>query len=113
MIYDMRVYDLKPGSLGAFMDAVREIALPLRRHYGIELAGWYYSDVGPQNRVVHIWAYRDYAHYEQARREVHGDPRWTEDYLPRVQGLSVKQRNMIMKAADFSPQLAGAPAAED
>jgi len=104
MIYDMRIYDMKSGSVSEFMAAVREIALPLRREHGIRLAGWYYTDVGPQNRVVHIWAYDDYAHYEQARKGVHHDSRWTDVYLPRVKGLAVKQRNMIMKAADFFPE---------
>ena len=31
MIYDMRTYDLNPGALQTYMDAVREVALPLRR----------------------------------------------------------------------------------
>ena len=40
MIYDMRTYDLNPGALQAYMDAVREVALPLREDYGVKLAGW-------------------------------------------------------------------------
>ena len=39
MIYDMRTYDLNPGALQAYMDAVREVALPLREDNGIKLAG--------------------------------------------------------------------------
>ena len=54
MIYNMRVYDLKPGAVPEYMSAVREIALKIREDHGIKLAGWYYTDIGPQNRVVHI-----------------------------------------------------------
>ncbi|NIP73200.1 MAG: NIPSNAP family protein, partial [Gammaproteobacteria bacterium] len=52
MIYDMRTYDLLPGSLEAYMAAVREVGLPVRERYGIRLAGWYYTEVGALNRVV-------------------------------------------------------------
>ena len=101
MIYDMRTYDLNPGALQAYMDAVKEVALPIREDNGITLAGWYYTDIGQLNRVVHIWAYRDYAHFGQARQDVRKDPRWTNDYLPRVKGLIKSQHDQIMLGSDF------------
>ena len=47
MIYDVRIYDLKHGKVNEYMDAVREVALPLRKEYGVELAGWFYTIIGP------------------------------------------------------------------
>ena len=101
MIYDMRIYDLQPGATQTYMDAVREVALPVREDQGIKLAGWYHTDVGPLHLVVHIWAYRDYTHFEEAREAVRSDPRWLNDYLPRVKGLVLRQRDMIMRGSDF------------
>lgn len=101
MIYDMRTYDLQLGAVQKYMDAVREVALPIREDHGVKLAGWYATDIGTLNRVVHIWAYRDYAHFEEARQAVRNDPRWTNDYLPRTKGLIVRQQDMMMKGADF------------
>jgi len=46
MIYDIRTYTLKPGALQQYMDAVRDVGLPVRQKYGIKLAGWYYSEIG-------------------------------------------------------------------
>ncbi len=100
----MRIYDLQPGSVPQYMAAVRDIAKPVREDYGIKLAGWYYTDVGPLNRIVHIWAYRDFAHFEEAREQFRQDPRWQNEYLPRVRGLIVSQQDMIVRAADFSPE---------
>ena len=54
-VYDFRMYTLKPGGTPDYMAAVRELALPIRKKYGVKLAGWYYSDVGELNQVVHIW----------------------------------------------------------
>ena len=42
MIYNMRIYDLKPGCVPQYMDAVREVALKIRQENGVKLAGWYY-----------------------------------------------------------------------
>jgi len=103
LIYDMRIYDVKPGAVPQYMEAVREISLKIRADHGVKLAGWYYTDIGPLNRIVHIWAYRDYAHYQEAREAVHADPRWSGEYVPRVRGLAVKQQNMMMQGADFFP----------
>ena len=47
MIYDVRTYDLKMGKVQDYMDAVREVALPLRKENGINLAGWFYTIIGP------------------------------------------------------------------
>ena len=69
LIYDMRTYDLKPGSVPEYMNAVEEVALKIRQDYGIKLAGWYYIDIGHLNRIVHIWIYRDYSHFEESRKK--------------------------------------------
>ena len=57
----------------------------------------------PLNRAVHIWADQDYAHFEVAREKVRNDPRWINEYLPRVKGLVVRQQDMMMQGADFFP----------
>ena len=86
MIYNMRIYDLKPGCVPQYMDAVREVALKIRQENGVKLAGWYYTDIGKLNRVVHIWAYDDLAHFDKARTAVTSDPRWARDFVSRVPG---------------------------
>ena len=39
--------------------------------------------------------------FDQARQAVRSDPRWVNDYLPRVKGLVVRQQDQIMLASDF------------
>ena len=104
MIYDFRVYTLKPGATPDYMAAVKELALPIRQKYGIKLAGWYYSDIGDLNQVVHIWAYRDHAHLAEAKPQVSADPDWGGKYLPRVRPLIVAQKAYLMLSPDFAPQ---------
>ena len=97
----MRTYDIAMGKTPEYMAAVREIALPVRESYGVKLAGWYYTDVGALNKVVHIWAYRDYAHFEEAREAFRNDERWINNYVPRVKGIILRQENQLMRASDF------------
>jgi hypothetical protein len=109
MIFDLRIYDLRPGALAAYMAAVREVGLPVRLRHGVRLVSWYYTEIGPLHRVFHTWAYRDWRHLEEAKARFRVDPEWRERYLPRVYPLILRQRNQIVLAADFSP----APFAED
>ena len=57
----------------------------------------------PLNRAVRIWAYLDYAHFQEAREKVRNDPRWINEYLPRVKGVVAKHQDMMMQGADFFP----------
>jgi hypothetical protein len=103
-VYDFRMYTLKPGSTPDYMAAVRELALPIRQKYGVKLAGWYYSDIGDLNQVVHIWWFRDHAHMAEAKAKVAADPDWTQKYLPRVREFIVAQKTYLMLSPDFAPE---------
>lgn len=104
MIYDMRIYDLVPGGIPEYQAAVEEVGLPVREKYGVKLAGWYFTEIGTLNRVVHIWAFRDWAHFDEAKVKFRQDPDWVERYVPRVRHLIVHQSDQIMHAAPFAPQ---------
>ena len=103
MIYDVRIYDLKPGKVEEYMAAVREVGLPVRESHGVKLAGWYYTEIGNLNQVIHIWAYQDIEDLENKFKAVGSDPRWVDEYIPRVRPLIASQRNQIMHGADFFP----------
>ena len=103
MIYDFREYTLNPGATADYMAAVKEVALPIRQKYGVKLAGWYYSDVGELNKVVHIWGFRDHAHMKEAKAQVAADPDWFGKYMPRVRGLIQSQKTYLMLSPDFAP----------
>ena len=103
MIYDFRMYTFKPGRIPDYMAAVKEFAIPIRAKYGVKLAGWYYSDIGELNQVVHIWGYRDHAHLEEAKAQVANDPDWRGKYIPAVGGLIEAQKTYLMLSPDFAP----------
>ena len=103
MIYDFRMYTLKPGATPEYMAAVEELALPIRKRHGVKLAGWYYSEIGELNQVVHIWAFNDEAHMAEAKAKVAQAPDWAGKYMPRVRPLIESQKTYLMKSPDFAP----------
>jgi len=103
MVFDFRTYTFKPGGIPAYMAAAGEVAVPIRKRYGIKLAGWYYSDVGDLNQVTHIWAYNDLKHLKEGKDAVASDPEWSGTYIPRVSGLLVAQNTYLMNTSEFGP----------
>ncbi len=103
MIYDFRMYTLKPGATPEYRAGVKELSLPIRQRHGVTLAGWYWSEIGALNQVVHIWAFDDLKHLKEAKEAVAADPEWTGTYVPRVRGLLVAQNTYLMNTSEFGP----------
>ncbi len=101
MVYEMRVYTLQPGKVAAFQELIEKEALPVISKYS-KLVGWWSTDVGPLNEVVHIWAYEDPNHRERARRAQGEDPQ-LQAFRPKAQAMVVSQYNKILVPANFSP----------
>ena len=103
MVYEMRVYTLQPGKVPEFQALIEKEALPVISKYS-KLVGWWSTEVGPLNEVVHIWAYRDHTHMQEAKAQVNADPDWSGKYVPRVRPLIVAQKTYVMLSPDFAPQ---------
>ena len=102
MIYDFRVYTLKPGATEDYRAGVKELSLPIRQRHGVALAGWYWSEIGALNQVVHIWGYENAKHMEEAKHAFHTDPEWTGKYIPRAQGLVETQKTYTMNTVSYT-----------
>lgn len=101
MVYEMRVYTLQPGKVPEFQALIEKEALPIISKYS-KLVGWWSTEVGPLNEVVHIWAYEDLNHRAQARAAQGEDPQ-LQAFRPKAQAMIVSQYNKIMTPASFSP----------
>ena len=57
MIVDVRTYTLIPRKMAKYLDLFEKHALPVMQRHGLELLGYYLSQIGPLNQVVHLWRY--------------------------------------------------------
>ncbi len=102
MIFDHRVYTVRPNRLNDFLALYEEFGLPLQRKYLGEPFGYFYTHIGPLSRLVHLWKYDSLEDREQRRNDMEADPLWKEfrkkvietDYL-------LDMENQILKAAPF------------
>lgn len=104
MLYEMRTYTLKPGQTARWLDLYEAHALPvLLATEGMTLIGYFRTDVGPLNRVIHIWEYPDLAARTRALESLVRNPAWTRDFLPQAHPCLESQENLLMSGVRFSP----------
>ena len=82
MLIDLRTYTLRVGTVRDFLAQYAREGLEVqRRHLGAPL-GYYTTEVGDVNEVVHIWQYADAADRERRRAALESDPQWLPPPAP-------------------------------
>ncbi len=102
MIYEMRTYRLKTGAVPAYVKLVGEEGIAIQKgHLGV-LVGYFTSEIGPLNEIVHIWAYASLDDRAARRAALAADPAW-QAFLPKIQALIEVMENKILLPTAFSP----------
>lgn len=104
MLIEHRTYTLKPLRAGDFVKLYEELALPLQLQYLGHLVGFFTTEVGTLNQVVHLWAFDSMAERERRRAEMERDPRWAV-YREALRELDVivHQETQMLRSVAFSP----------
>jgi len=98
MIYELRTYTVKPGTLGDIVKAASTVSRDVRGdNYG-KLEGYWMTEIGPLNQVMHMWSYRDFEERAKLRAELAKSPRWGGEYLPLIRPLLVRQDVRLLNA---------------
>lgn len=102
MIIEQRTYTLKLGAAPLYFSTYEKNGLAVQRRLLGNLVGYYTTDMGELNLVVHQWAYESYADREQRRAKLYGDPEWAA-YLAKSRelGLIQKQETCVFTPAPF------------
>jgi hypothetical protein len=109
MIYELRTYTLRPGTLADMVKAASTVSRDIRGdNYG-KLEGYWSTEIGPLNQVLHLWSYKDYDERTRLRAELAKNPRWGSEYLPLIRGLLMRQDIRLMNAliAPVAPATTG------
>ncbi|NDW05953.1 NIPSNAP family protein [Jiella pacifica] len=104
MLYDVRTYACRPGTLKKHMALYEEHGYPVQsRHLGEPLA-YLVTETGPVNSYTHIWVYDSAADREEKRAALAADPEW-KAYLVKSGDAAylVSQENRLMTPAPFAP----------
>ena len=104
MIIDHRTYTLHPLKLPKWLKLYQEYALPVQEKHLGKLVGFFTSEIGTLNQVVHLWQYEDLADRQKRRAAMAADPAWHE-FLRRNEELGAlqHQESKILLPTSFSP----------
>lgn len=109
MFYEIRSYRLKNGALPAYLKVVEEEGIAIQKKHLGDLIGYFFSEIGPINEIVHIWGFSSLDDREARRSRLMADPDW-QGFLPKIRDLIEVAENKIMKPAAFSPAGGSRPA---
>jgi hypothetical protein len=102
MIYELRTYQIKVGMTENYIKLFEEKGLPIVSRY-CTLVGYWLTESGLLNRVVHIWSFNDLEDRRYSRERWWRDREWTEHYVPLALPMVESQESIILTAAPFSP----------
>jgi hypothetical protein len=102
MIVEERIYTAIPGKAQEYVRMYQEEGLAIQRPILGNLLGYFTSEIGTLNQIVHLWAYQDLADRAARRTKLLSDPRW-KAYSAKVVPLLLSQENKILVPAPFSP----------
>ena len=60
MIYELRTYTVKPGTLGDMVKAASTMSRDIRKDDYGKLEGYWSTEIGPLNQVLHMWSYNGF-----------------------------------------------------
>jgi hypothetical protein len=102
MYFEMRTYTLRPGKQKEYLRLFEEVALPIISRYA-KLVGYWYTEIGELNQLVHLWAYESLDDRAQKRAALYQDPEWQANFLPKAGPMLERQETKILLPANFSP----------
>jgi hypothetical protein len=91
MIYELRTYTVKQGSLPEVIKNSSTVSRSIRGDDYGKLEGYWATEIGPLNQVVHLWGYTDLNERARLRAELAMNERWTKEYLPLNKEALVRQ----------------------
>jgi hypothetical protein len=101
MLIEQRSYDLVAGKVPDFYALYQSEGLEVQlRHLG-RLLGYYHSEFGSLNQVVHLWGYADLEDRARRRAALFADEKWRA-YFDKVITLILRQESRILVPAPFA-----------
>ncbi len=96
MIFELRTYTLKPGTAPIVAKNAGTIARDIRGdNYG-KLEGYWLTEIGPLNQVMHLWSYSDLNERAKLRAALGENSRWGSEYLPLIREYLIRQDIRIL-----------------
>ena len=96
MLHELRTYTARPGAVPDILKVNEEVGRKARGNdYGV-LEGYWYTEIGPLNQVMHLWRYDSFEERAHLRAELAKVDDWTKKYVPTLRPLLVNQTTRFL-----------------
>lgn len=104
MYYELRTYTLSPTRMADWLALYQSDALAVQTEHLGHLVGFFTTEFGEINQVVHIWAYQSLDDRAARRANMAADPRWAEFSRKNKElGAVLALDSRLMRPTGFSP----------
>ncbi|MCP5156098.1 MAG: NIPSNAP family protein [Ectothiorhodospiraceae bacterium] len=98
MIYELRTYTLRPGSQATVARTAGDLGRAIRGDDYGKLEGYWLSEIGPLNQVLHLWSFESLDERTRLRTALAANADWTGKYVPAIRPHLVRQEVRLMHA---------------
>ncbi|MFG1212067.1 NIPSNAP family protein [Xanthobacter flavus] len=103
MIVEERMYVLHTEvNIADYMAIYTSEGLPLQREILGGFLGYFTTEIGTQNQLVHFWAYADLEERRKRREKLAAQPGW-QACLVKIRPMIMTMENRILVPTAFSP----------
>ena len=101
MIVEQRIYTMHPGQIAHYVKAYAAEGLAIQKPILGRLVGYYTTEFGPLNQVIHMWAYDSFEERAARRKTLFENQAWL-DYLAKVRPFIATQESKLLMPAAFT-----------
>ena len=76
MIVEQRTYTAIPGKWRDYLALYQAEGLQIQQRILGRMVGYYTTETGPLNQIIHMWAYTDLNERAERRAQLAADPQW-------------------------------------
>lgn len=100
MIVEQRTYTTLPGKWREYLALYEKEGLQIQLRILGRMVGYYYSDIGELNQLVHLWGYEDLNERTERRTRLMQDSSF-RTYASKMLPLLQSQNSRILLPAPF------------
>ena len=104
MLVEQRTYTTHPGKWRDYLMLYEAQGLEVQRRILGRMVGYYYSEIGGLNQIVHLWAYEDLNERAARRAELMADADWRAYVVNMLPLLQNQESKILVPAFQRVPQ---------
>lgn len=100
MIIEQRTYTLNTGNHLNYLKLYEQEGYHIQLSILGNLIGYYFTDIGPLNQIIHMWGYKSLDDRANRRKALFENPNWLS-YVSKVMPMIAHQESKILMPAKF------------